>query len=286
MIFENMPESEYFDIEAASNSFNKKIIEFSGSPLRALLSTMDKTETPAMVFGSAFHAAILEPNNFEDRYCSVPEDAPRKPTSAQRNAKKPSDETIHAIKWWDEFDAETGGKRILKPDDFETLLEMRDKTHEHPDVKDVFSCHYSTELSIVRDHEPRVAKKARIDMLANGILPIDFKTADDVSDDAIRRAIFDRGYFMQDAWYTDLLIDEGIQPAGFIFFFCLKKPPFSVRAVELSEVDRELGRKRNKRAFEVYRKCAIEDHWPDYTTGIRSIGLPAWAYSQLEHEEA
>ena len=59
--------------------------------------------TEAMKLGTAVHSAVLEPESFASDYIVVPADAPRRPTTVQLNAKKPSDDTVIAIEWFSEL---------------------------------------------------------------------------------------------------------------------------------------------------------------------------------------
>lgn len=54
---------------------------------------------------------------FAKRFPVLPADAPKRPTAAQRNAKKPSPESVAAVAWWDAWTSAHGDCVILSADD-------------------------------------------------------------------------------------------------------------------------------------------------------------------------
>ena len=87
--------------------------------------------TKAMILGSAFHTKILEPHLFDKEYYVEPDNAPKRPTFAQLNAKKPSSQTIEAIEYWTSFDSQLGNKTLLLRDDFLKLDQMEQAVRKH-----------------------------------------------------------------------------------------------------------------------------------------------------------
>ena len=82
----------------------------------------ERNETDDMLLGTVFHTAVMEPDLFNAQYISVPEDAPKRPTARQREAKKPSLDTLSAIEWWDDFEKEAAGKRIVTRADLDAAV--------------------------------------------------------------------------------------------------------------------------------------------------------------------
>lgn len=127
-----MPNDTYHDLPSVSASFLKTLIQ--RSPAHAKWERENREETPAMKRGTLIHTALLEPHLLGELYCTLPEDAPRKvsdetmeavrwwrewnaehplpldapkrPTSRQLEAKKPSEDTVKAIAFWQAWDAE------------------------------------------------------------------------------------------------------------------------------------------------------------------------------------
>jgi len=70
--------------------------------------------TPALRWGSIVDEAVFTPAEFAANSVVLPADAPSRPTERSRKAKKPSEETIRAVEFWDKFDAENAGKVDLR----------------------------------------------------------------------------------------------------------------------------------------------------------------------------
>jgi len=111
-------------------------------------------------------------------------------------------------------------------------------------------------------------------------LCVDYKSCADASPQAVSRAIRDRSYHQQDAFYIDgitaVLAPEQVR---FIFVFQSKTAPYLITVRELTQQDRDIGRARNDRALRIYAECESTGIWPDWTgtvTEIPQIGMPSW----------
>jgi hypothetical protein len=81
---------------------------------------------------------------FNKRFPRLPASAPKKPTKAQREAMRPSRETIEAIRWWDEWNAAHEGCIILSEEDRCILFEAVDAVRRLPCWPDVERCSAQT----------------------------------------------------------------------------------------------------------------------------------------------
>ena len=111
-------------------------------------------------------------------------------------------------------------------------------------------------------------------------LCVDYKSCADASPQAVSRAIRDRSYHQQDAFYIDgitaVLAPEQVR---FIFVFQSKTAPYLITVRELHQQDRDIGRARNEKALRIYAECESTGIWPDWTgpiTEIPQIGMPSW----------
>lgn len=132
----------------------------------------------AMEFGTAVHTALLEPEKFKTDYCLVPMDAPKKPTKAQMEAKKPAEKTLAQIAWWNEFNEKNVGRIILDADDQSKINRIVEKCLAIHQVKEALNG-FEREKTITFDND---SCKARLDLvdLKNGVV-IDVKTTRDAS---------------------------------------------------------------------------------------------------------
>jgi exodeoxyribonuclease VIII len=105
-IYRNMAREVYDRIPALSSTVIKKWIKLQSVPSvfkHWVDHRWEEQPTEALLLGSALDCLRLENGLFASKFITVPPDAPKRPSSVQRNAKKPSPETVGAIAWWNRF---------------------------------------------------------------------------------------------------------------------------------------------------------------------------------------
>lgn len=164
---------------------------------------------------------------------------------------------------------------------------MAAKVHEHP-IARVLLSDGTPELSGYW-HDPATGVRLRFrpDWLPNPgrnrLIVVDYKTATSAYPGHFSKAAAEYGYHMQVAWYLDgLAATEIADDAAFVFIVQSKTAPYPVTVVELDARDVDLGRRRNRKAIDLYAHCAGTDQWPGYGDGIHSVSLPSYAIYQQE----
>lgn len=115
------------------------------------------------------------------------------------------------------------------------------------------------------------------------LICVEYKTAVSANPKAFERSLVDYGYHQQAAWCLDGLREVGISDdAGFLFIVQAKTSPFLVSLVQVKPEDIELGRRQNRAAIQLFAECQASGVWPGYGDDIHTVGLPAWAVSQIE----
>lgn len=141
--------------------------------------------------------------------------------------------------------------------------------------------------------EQRVMRRARLDWLPSPVpgrrlVVPDYKTCASAAPDDVKAAIGRLGYYMQAAWYLDavtaLLEHDPAKPPAFVFVMQEKEPPYVVTVCQLTYAALELGRQRNERALNLYRRCRAEGRWPGYSDKVLELGLPSWLEYALAEE--
>ena len=133
------------------------------------------------------------------------------------------------------------------------------------------------------DSKTGIMRRGRLDWLPprqpdRRMLIVDYKTAFNASPDVFDRAVFNHGYYMQAAWYVDLVKDLGLHDdPGFLFVVQEKDPPHLVSVVQLDGDAMRTGRERNRYALDTYAKCVADDDWPGYADDVVLVSLPGWA---------
>lgn len=280
-VYKNLTNEEYHSGAGVSKS---GLTLIGKSPLHYWSAYLDperepRKETDAMKLGTAIHSAILEPDLFASDYVVVPNDAPRKPTSVQRNAKKPSDDTIAAIEFWDAFNADNEGRVIIDIDDYETCTSIQRQVRRHPAAIALLGTGEAETSVYWIDNETGVLCKCRPDWMnyqANVI--VDVKSAEDASPIAFQRSIFNYEYHVQAAWYIDgVTAATGHAPKAFIFGVFEKSRPHAAAFYYADQEMIDLGRRIYRERLAIYANCLQTNRWPGYPDTLQAISLPMWA---------
>lgn len=117
----------------------------------------------------------------------------------------------------------------------------------------------------------------------------DFKTTDaGLSDDEIRRTVFNLGYDVSAGFYTRGLVAHRPELAGRIryrWIFAEVKPPFEVRVVTADRVTLTMGDRRAALAISKWQRCITAGEWPGYDPVATTVGYPDWAESRWMERE-
>lgn len=258
-----IPQATYFAAPGVSNSMLSNIVP-TPAHLRAYLDDPDdREETPAMFLGSMVHQAILEPDRPLPRLDIKPE------------GMKFS--TITGKQWRDA--RVNAGIHIVTHEEYSKLLGCVRSASKHPFIADVLGAETMTEVSVFSRVNGSIMRKARIDAVPPGNFLGDFKTTADASPEGFRKALADRGYARQAAWYLDIwnhLFPEDHKDT-FCFFALETKPPFLAAVYQLTTHAIETARDQILTRFESYRRCVESGEWPGYPDTPQLISLPPWA---------
>jgi hypothetical protein len=165
----------------------------------------EREESPALIMGKAAHCLILGDEVYSDHFISVPDDAPRRPTSVQVAAfHRDGDWSAAAregAKFWTAFDLEARGRALLTADQVRRIGYMAENLAALPEATAALVGEL-TEVSMVwQDEITGLWVKSRPDCIpSNGVHFGDLKTFSPKSADLVlsaMRAITDHGYFVQ-----------------------------------------------------------------------------------------
>ena len=277
-----IPEDDYHSLTAISRSDLKL---YDRSPAHYYAARLDpnrveKEPTPALIAGRILHCAILEPKEFNSRFVVVPEDAPRKPSVTQRNAKSPSEGTIRSILYWDEIDQQHSDKKVIKYDDQVKYKANADSVRSHPELKGFMQNALTEQTFIARDPETGVLLRCRPDMVVtinNYNVAIDVKSSEDARPGPFGRACYNYGYFLQDAFYRDVIEWSGWGKIDlFLFAAFEKEPPYALRLYQSSEDAISRARSSYRASLNLAAQCLESGVWPSYDTDIEVLDYPAW----------
>jgi exodeoxyribonuclease VIII len=256
--------TEYHAHPAISKSGLDRIDQ-SPAHYRAWLESPHET-TPALTFGSAAHAYILERKVFDQTYVVMSEKIDRR-TKAGKEA-------------WEAFHAEANGREVLTLDDMATLEAMAYSISQHPVAEELLDpgagnpeVSFFSELSGVN-------VKCRPDWLRHDGIVVDLKTTDNAGPNAFAKSCAKWRYHVQSAFYSDVLANEEFDVKAFVFIAVEKSAPFAVGVYELDIESLEAGREAYQRNLDTYKRCLESGHWPAYSNSIETLTLPRWAIQQ------
>lgn len=238
------------------------------------------------VVGSITNDVLLQAHLLDEQYVIVPADAPRRPTSAQLNAKKPSDETVAAIEWWDDFNEKVGGRTVVEADDYDRACRMRDAVHAHPAARVLLKQGVAEKTLYFEEPETGAKCKCRPDFI--GVMPnnehmlIDLKTTSDASPDSFGRSALSWRYHVQAAFYSEgFYYATGNFPQIFGFVVVEKEYPFAVACYYADERTLELGHNAYMKNLQTYLDCLQSGVWPGYSEKLERLALPEYIFKQL-----
>lgn len=188
-----------------------------------------------------------------------------------------------------------GRAPILRREHEETVLPMAAALRAHPIAGRLFAPSAGrAEPSLFwwdGTGEQAVMRRSRPDWLPNVVpgrrlIVPEYKTTSSAGADDLENTIGRLGYYMQAAWNLDAvetLLDPD-RPPAFVFVFQEKDPPYVVTVAQLTVTALQLGRERNRRALDVYRRCRATGRWPGYSEKVLDLGVPGWLENRLSLE--
>lgn len=127
-------------------------------------------------------------------------------------------------------------------------------------------------------HEGDVQCRGMIDH-ARGPVLYDLKTIDSADLDTIAKHMTVYGYDVQRAAYESAwtaLHPEHVGAIDFVFLFVEVEDPWCVTPVRVDGMRRMLGDMKWQRAVRTWAECLRTNTWPDYSTGIATLGAKPW----------
>ena len=257
-----VPNEAYHAARGVSKSDLSEILDWTPAHWKARKEEPHE-ETDAMRFGTALHAAVLEPERFASEYEIAP-DVDRR--------TKAGKETWEA--------AQAGGKILLKMDQMRAIGQMRDNILDLHAVQVLLSSG-EAEVSLfahLTDFHP-LRGKCRPDWLnAEQSAILDLKTTVDARPQKFNKAVFEFHYEMQVAYYSHIYnLRTGDTLRAFVFVAVEKTPPYAAAAYVLDAPAIEYGGVECRRALDIFQRCFANDDWPGYSRQVETIGLPKWA---------
>jgi hypothetical protein len=266
-LHKTMPASEYHTI-AAMSAGGLKRMRVSPAHFYGLQLDPDRpqsTSTPAMRAGTLMHLALFEPHLLD--------------TLAVRPADLDA-RTKEGKAWL----AENSGREIVTAADLATAQRQAAAVRQLPEVGNLLAEGYAEASAFWLDDDTGELCKCRPDWThpaGSGVILVDGKTCQDASPAGFGRAIWNFGYHLQAAWYSDgFEAATGLQVHGFVFAAVEAGWPHAAAGYMLGDDVLQRARVENRRLLNSYAQCKRTGQWPGYSTGISLVNLPKWAHTE------
>lgn len=254
MICENMPFDEYVKAEGLNASAIKQG-RTSMLHMHNYLNAPRTEATPAMVWGSIVHLAILEPERLSREVVYWNE-------SKRTKAYK-------------EFKAEHEDKYIITDEEADNLKRMTESVYSHPEAQTLLN-ESSKEVSLFADGNYGKGK-ARVDAMDSGMI-CDLKTTSAIHPIQFQQQAWKLGYFTQMGWYAEMYeACNGHAPDAYIIAL-ESKAPFDVMFLELTSSALRHGREEALKIAKLYHITEMtECTYNGVCDGIQPLNLPEYA---------
>lgn len=234
------------DRSCVSTSGLKQILR-SPAHFQAYLDGSSRKETPAMFMGTAVHARLLEPDLFALDYVIAP-------VSDKRS------------KIWKEFELANADKKILTPDQVETIDGISHSVQQHVSASSLLRAGLIEHTIIWQDEETGIWLKVRPDCLCIdfGGMCVDVKKTVDASEREFVRACINYDYALQVAVYLEGLRVVFKRDFDFMFLCVEEAAPYgcALYGAPLDMIDK--GRRQFRQALRILKGCRDSGQWPSY----------------------
>lgn len=224
----------------------------------------------ALDFGKAAHAILLGDEDFSAHYVIRPEVIGGKAWQGNRTE----------CREWLEANS---NRTVVTENDLSAIERIAKALRLNPLVRDGLLSGRAERTMVAQSGD--IWLKARPDVIPNadGVF-VDLKTAADVSDDGITRAIGSAGYHIQAGLQRMIVRALGGAFNSFAFVFVEKTSPFDVRVKELTPESLDLGERQALAGIKTLKRCLAENRWPGFDgfgDAEGYAGLPVWLASRI-----
>lgn len=259
-----MSNKDYHASEAIGSSLLKAIA------LKSLLHAVktERKESAALDLGSALHAAVLEPETFNQEFLVSPK--------FDRRTKEGKAAAA-------DFEALAAGKTVIDEDQMSDIRGMVDAIKSHEIASSMLENGEAEYSYFAKDPITGLDRKCRPDYFNAGAL-IDLKSCQDASPEGFIKACINFGYHIQAAYYLDTYnLANGTNIQEFFFVAVETKAPYAVNTFRMGAVELELGRKMYRKALDQYAEY-LKDQTQvlkfGYEKKINEIEFPLWALNK------
>ncbi len=265
-----MTEKEYRLHPAISRS---ELFRISESPEKfKYYKDNPPSPTPALIFGQAFHKAVLEPRSFNKEFAVMP--------NVDRRTKE--GKALH-----ESFLQESREKTIICAEDFLLIKEMAKALKKNEYVKKLLSGK-KEKAYFWTDELSGEECKCRVDCLNTKFstpIIIDLKTTLDASTEGFTKAAIKHGYDFQAAMYSEGVKKNIKKDVLFVFIAIEKTPPYAINIFQADELFIKRGYDLFREYIGIYSECKQKGEFWGYLghyNQINNLSLPSYLAKEIE----
>jgi hypothetical protein len=254
---------DYFDIAAVNFSTLKYMKK---SPLHYKHARdVGREDSTNLLKGRAVHTAVLEPDQFDQRYAIY--------TGKTRRGKE-----------WEKFELDHAGQEILKVVEREQAFAMRDAVLRHPAAKKIFASGLAEQTLVWTDESTGLLCKAKADWLTSIVLA-DLKSTPDVDGRRFGAMAARMDYFVQLAWYLDAARRAGFGVSEAKIVAVEVAAPYDVAVFTLSDDDLLAGRETYRGWLGQVIECIERDEWLGRYPDEQPLSLPKYVFDDEDQDD-
>jgi len=244
-------------------------------------------ETNAMRLGTGIHTLLLEPEEFEERFCVVPAfnldpenlRAPKRKDEPIFDRMTDSKATSYYKSKVADFQAANGGKCFIDRNQYDTALTCIEALHSREHFIDLVS-RSNKEVTVYGEIEG-VECKGRLDLLAPDVI-CDLKTTYDVSE--FGRTTFKLHYLFKLAFYRELVRQNTVGLRDVKVIAQETKDDFDNAMFVIPSELLDIALSQVMFVMNQYKQALATDIWHGWDQGIKEmeIEIPYFARKQME----
>lgn len=253
-------EEYYADHGRLSNSMISTFIESATLFYHEYVARDFKRETtPQMLFGSALHCHMLQPNEYHRRFKVAPK--------CDRRTKE-------GKAMYEEFQSTLGDAEVLTADQLATVHACVGALLKNDYINQAFCSDVRrvNEQPITFEYAGMKCKALPDMLLPDAAILFDLKTTNDPSPGAFERTVTDRGYHRQAWFYREALRRTQDLDCEFVFVCVRNVFPHETATYTLDDKMYEIAEKEINAAITGIQERYVSGRWtPSYSEGTKRL---------------
>lgn len=259
--FHTISDDVYHDkrCPGVSSSTLKDYLNYS--PRKAKWIEDHRTQTDAMIMGSAVHLLTFQPKEFASQFAIVPE-------GVRRDIR---------TKDYQAFLADLGGRKAMTAKDYELAKAYSEAVCSHPKVKQILEIGMFERTVFWNDPDTGILLKCKPDCVTPDGILFDLKTTTSANPYIWGANAIKLGYDLSAAMYIDGCNAAGMGANTMYFIALEKSAPYEIAIRHFDSYCIDMGRQKYKHALKILKECRENGVFPAYPDESETVIIPTWA---------